>query len=55
MLIEEKLTEHIIDHEVRIRLQERLASDIHKLLRYILATAIGSILIPLGLKYFHMM
>ena len=54
MLTEEKLTENIIDHEVRIRMQERMANDIHKLLRYILVTLIGSILIPIGLKYFNL-
>lgn len=54
MLTDERLTENIIDHEVRIRIQERLANDTHKLLWYIFATGIGSILIPLALKYFHL-
>ena len=55
MLKDEKLTEHVIEHEVRIRIQEQLANDIRRLLKYIFATVIGSIVIPLGLKYFHLM
>ena len=55
MSANEKLTEYIIDNEVRLRILERIANDIHKLLRYILVTTIGSIIIPIGLKYFNLM
>ena len=45
------LKETFIDHEIRIRIQERTAHNIQKLLRWILATTIGTIIIPMILKY----
>lgn len=61
MLTEEHLTEHIIDHEVRIRLSEKNMVEIREhikdmtnLLRWILGTAIVAVIIPIGLKYFNL-
>ncbi len=50
----EKLNECFVDHEVRIRIQEKVAKDIHNLLRWILGTVIIAVIIPIGLKYFHL-
>lgn len=50
-LDEEMLTECFIDHEVRLRVQEKIARDIHNLLKWILGTAIGAITIPILLRY----
>lgn len=61
MMNEEKLTESFIDHEVRIRMQEKKydhlrqeVKDVHNLVRWIFATVIISIIIPIGLKYFNL-
>lgn len=61
MLTEEKLTEHFIEHEIRIRLTEKnmfeireQIKDMTNLLRWILGTAIVAVIIPIGLKYFNL-
>lgn len=61
MISEEKFTENIIDHEVRIRLTEQnmmeikeKIKDMTNLLRWILGTAIVAVIIPIGLKYFNL-
>lgn len=54
MINEELLKEQYIDHEVRIRLLEKLCADTHNLLRLTYGTVIVSILVPIGLKYFNL-
>jgi phosphate starvation-inducible membrane PsiE len=44
--------EFYIDHEVRIRVQEKLAKDIHNLLRWIIGIGITSVIIPIIMKHY---
>ena len=59
---QEKLNDQFIDHEVRIRLQDhkyedlkKLVKDTHKLLLWILGTAVSSIILPIILKFFKVL
>ena len=53
--------EKFIDREVRIRMQEQnyidlknSIKDIHNLVRWILGSIVVAIIIPIGLRYFHL-
>lgn len=52
MITEEQLKEQYIDHEVRIRILEKLCNDTHKLVRWTFGTLLISVVIPLILKLF---
>jgi len=52
MINEEQLKEQYIDHEVRIRLLEKLCRDTHSLLRWTFGTILVSVVIPLILRLF---
>ena len=55
MLNIEQLTENYIDHEVRVRVQEKAIRDIRIMLRSILGVAIGAIIIPIVLHHYHLL
>lgn len=46
------IEEHIIDHEVRIRMVEADFKDIKTLMRWLLSIGITSVLIPVLMHYF---
>lgn len=44
--------EHYVDHEVRIRMLERLSHQLNSKMNAMITIAITAVLIPLALKYF---
>lgn len=47
----ENINEHYVDHEVRIRILEHLSKQINNKMNVALTLIIGSIVLPVGLKW----
>lgn len=50
----DSVQEKFMQHEVRIRMLEQLARDTKNLLKWILAVAVGSVLVPMLIHYYHL-
>ncbi len=50
----EKIPDFYIDHEVRLRMLEKTYEKGLNLLRWILITAIGSVIVPIVLHHYHL-
>lgn len=51
---DEQLNEKFIDHEVRIRIQEKVSKDIVSALRWLNGTIFAAVLIPICLHLLHL-